>query len=51
MARCHSADAALASLGARMKWHNGWTVAGRFDGEFSRTTAGYTGKGVVRYSW
>ncbi len=41
-----SADAALASLGAEMKWHNGWTVAGRFDGEFSRTTAGYTGKGT-----
>ena len=46
-----SADAALASLGAEMKWHNGWTVAGRFDGEFSRTTAGYAGKGSVRYAW
>jgi uncharacterized protein with beta-barrel porin domain len=46
-----SANAALASLGAEMKWHNGWTVAGSFDGEFSRTTAGYAGKGSVRYAW
>ncbi|MBR1228712.1 autotransporter domain-containing protein [Bradyrhizobium sp. AUGA SZCCT0176] len=46
-----SADAALASLGAEMKWHNGWTVAGRFDGEFSHTTAGYAAKGSVRYAW
>ncbi|WP_305711916.1 autotransporter domain-containing protein [Bradyrhizobium sp.] len=46
-----SADAALASLGAEMKWHNGWTVAGRFDGEFSRTIAGYAARGSVRYAW
>lgn len=46
-----SANAALASLGAEMKWHNGWTLAASVDGEFSRTTAGYTGKGTVRYAW
>jgi len=46
-----SADAALASLGAEMKWHNGWALAGSFDGEFSRTTAGYAGKGNVKYAW
>jgi autotransporter-associated beta strand protein len=46
-----SANAALASLGAEMKWHNGWSLAGSFDGEFSRTTAGYAGKGSVRYAW
>jgi hypothetical protein len=34
-----------------MKWHNGWTLAASFDGEFSRTTAGYAGKGSVRYAW
>jgi T5SS/PEP-CTERM-associated repeat protein/autotransporter-associated beta strand protein len=46
-----SANAALVSLGGAMAWHNGWTLAGSFDGEFSRTTAGYAGKGSVRYAW
>jgi uncharacterized protein with beta-barrel porin domain len=46
-----SANAALLSIGGEMGWHNGWTVAANFDGEFSRTTAGYAGKGSVRYSW
>jgi len=46
-----SANAALLSLGGEMGWHNGWTVAANFDGEFSRTTAGYAGKGSARYAW
>lgn len=46
-----SADAALLSVGADMKWHNGWSVAASFDGEFSKNTAGYAGKGSVRYAW
>jgi uncharacterized protein with beta-barrel porin domain len=46
-----SANAALLSLGGEMAWHNGWSIAGSFDGEFSRTTAGYAGKGSVRYAW
>lgn len=46
-----SADAALISLGGEMGWQNGWRVAANFDGEFSRTTAGYAGKGSVRYAW
>jgi uncharacterized protein with beta-barrel porin domain len=46
-----SANAALASLGAEMKWQNGWSLAGSFDGEFSRTTASYTGKGSLKYGW
>jgi uncharacterized protein with beta-barrel porin domain len=46
-----SANAALVSVGGAMAWHNGWTVAANFDGEFSRTTAGYAGKGSVRYAW
>ena len=46
-----SANAALVSLGGEMGWHNGWTVAANFDGEFSRTTAGYAGKGNVKYAW
>lgn len=46
-----AANAALLSLGAEMKWRNGWSLAGSFDGEFSRTTAGYAGKGSVKYTW
>jgi uncharacterized protein with beta-barrel porin domain len=46
-----SANAALASLGAEMKWHNGWSAAGHFEGEFSRVTAGYAAKGSVKYAW
>lgn len=46
-----SANAALVMLGAQMAWHNGWSVAANFDGEFSSTTAGYAGKGTVKYVW
>jgi uncharacterized protein with beta-barrel porin domain len=46
-----SADAALVSFGGEMAWHNGWSLAGSFDGEFSRTTASYAGKGSVKYVW
>jgi hypothetical protein len=45
-----AANAALASLGAEMKWHNGRPAAGHFESEFSRATAGYVGKGSVRYA-
>ncbi|MDB5581055.1 MAG: putative outer rane autotransporter, partial [Bradyrhizobium sp.] len=46
-----SANAALLSLGGEMAWHNGWTLAANFDGEFSRTTAGYAGRGTLKYAW
>jgi autotransporter-associated beta strand protein len=46
-----SADAALVSLGAERSWHNGWAIAANVDGEFSRTTTGYSGKGSLRYAW
>jgi uncharacterized protein with beta-barrel porin domain len=46
-----SANAALVSLGAEMSWHNGWSLGATFDGEFSRTTAAYAGKGTLRYVW
>jgi uncharacterized protein with beta-barrel porin domain len=46
-----AANAALISLGGEMGWRNGWIMAASFDGEFSRTTAGYAGKGSVRYAW
>ena len=46
-----AADAALVTGSAEMKWINGWSIAGTFEGEFSNVTASYAGKGVVRYAW
>ncbi len=46
-----AADAALVSAGAEMKWWNGFSLAGTFEGEFSNTTQTYAGKGTVRYAW
>ena len=30
---------------------NGFSVVATFEGEFSRVTDSYAGKGVVRYQW
>jgi uncharacterized protein with beta-barrel porin domain len=46
-----AADAALATASAEMKWMNGWSAAGTFEGEFSNVTNSYAGKGLVRYQW
>ena len=44
-------DAALVTASAEKKWLNGWSAAATFEGEFSKVTTSYAGKGVVRYSW
>jgi uncharacterized protein with beta-barrel porin domain len=44
-------DDALISAGAEMNWGNGVTLGGTFEGEFSRNSESYAGKGVVRYQW
>ena len=44
-------DSALTTASVEMKWLNGWSAAGTFEGEFSDLTRSYAGKGVVRYSW
>jgi uncharacterized protein with beta-barrel porin domain len=44
-------DAALVSASADVKWLNGFSLAGVFEGEFSGRTRGYAGKGIVRYQW
>ena len=44
-------DAALTTASAEIKWMNGWSAAGTFEGEFSGVTRSYAGKGVVRYAW
>ena len=46
-----ASDSALVTGAAEMKWINGWSVAGTFEGEFSDVTRSYGGKGVVRYAW
>jgi uncharacterized protein with beta-barrel porin domain len=45
------ADSALVSAGAEMKWLNGFSLAGTFDGEFSGNVTSYVGKAVAKYSW
>ncbi len=46
-----AADALLTSASAELKFNNGWTLSGTVDGEFSKTTRSYSGRGAVRYAW
>ena len=46
-----ASDSALVTASAEMKWLNGFSLAGTFEGEFSRVTKSYAGKGVARYAW
>jgi autotransporter-associated beta strand protein len=44
-------DAALVSAGAEIGWHNGFSLAASFEGEFSNNVTSYAGKGTLRYGW
>lgn len=44
-------DTALVTASAEVKWRNGFSLAGTFEGEFSSVTTSYAGRGVVRYQW
>lgn len=44
-------NGALLTAGAEYKMTNGWSVLAKFDGEFSATTALYSGTGVIRKTW
>jgi uncharacterized protein with beta-barrel porin domain len=44
-------DSALVTASAETKWLNGFSVSATFEGEFSRVTDSYAGKGVVLYQW
>ena len=44
-------DAALTTASAEVRWLNGFSLAGTFEGEFSNVTRSYAGKGVARYTW
>jgi uncharacterized protein with beta-barrel porin domain len=46
-----ASDSALVTASAEMKWLNGFSLAATFEGEFSKVTTSYAGKGVVRYAW
>lgn len=46
-----AADAALVSLGSDYAWGYGWSIAANLDGEFSTTTASYTGRATLKYVW
>jgi uncharacterized protein with beta-barrel porin domain len=44
-------DSALTTASAEMKWLNGFSLAGTFEGEFSGVTRSYAGKSVARFAW
>jgi uncharacterized protein with beta-barrel porin domain len=46
-----TSDSALTTGSAEIKWSNGFSLAGTLEGEFSRVTRSYAGKGVARYEW
>jgi uncharacterized protein with beta-barrel porin domain len=46
-----ASDSALTTASAELKWMNGWSATGTFEGEFSGVTRSYAGKALVRYSW
>lgn len=46
-----ASDSALVTAAAEIKWLNGFSLAGTFEGEFSDISRSYAGKGTVRYVW
>ena len=44
-------NSALTTAAAEVKWANGWSAAGVFEGEFSDISRSYAGKGILRYAW
>ncbi|MEW6769378.1 MAG: autotransporter outer membrane beta-barrel domain-containing protein [Pseudomonadota bacterium] len=44
-------DSALAAFEAKIPLTNGWSVVGRFDGQFANTSQSYAGTGTLNYKW
>jgi uncharacterized protein with beta-barrel porin domain len=44
-------DSALTSVGAELRYRNGWSLMAKFDGELASRAQTYAGTGTVRYSW
>jgi uncharacterized protein with beta-barrel porin domain len=45
------AEIALVTAGAELGLRNGWSLMGRFDGEFGHGAQTYTGTARVGYAW
>jgi uncharacterized protein with beta-barrel porin domain len=46
-----AANSALASAGAELRFANGISLLGKFDGEFAAHSSTYGGTGAIRYAW
>ncbi|MGA7804772.1 autotransporter outer membrane beta-barrel domain-containing protein [Bradyrhizobium sp.] len=46
-----SADKALTTAAAEVRWRSGFSLSGTFEGEFSSNSTSYAGKAVARYQW
>ena len=44
-------NSALASVGTELRLANGFTLIGKFDGEFAGHSTTYAGTGTIRYAW
>jgi len=44
-------DSALLSAGGELRFLSGWTIGGRFDGEFADRAQTYAGTATLRYVW
>jgi outer membrane autotransporter protein len=44
-------DSALVTAGAEYKLTNGWSIFGKFVGQFSSNTSLYAGTATIRYAW
>jgi uncharacterized protein with beta-barrel porin domain len=44
-------DAALTTASTELQWLSGFSLAGTFEGEFSKVMRSYAGKAVARYTW
>jgi uncharacterized protein with beta-barrel porin domain len=46
-----AADKALTTAAVEVKWRNGFSLSGTFEGEFGSNVSSYAGKGVARFQW
>ena len=46
-----ASDLALTTVGATLDLSHGWSVTGKFDGEFGRGSQSYAGTGRLTYAW
>ncbi len=44
-------DLLLLTAGAEWRWHNGWTLLGKLDGEFADRSQTYTGTAKLQHIW